>query len=169
MPRDRILGSRPGLPRRQGGSWSGSAAIASCVGERGSVEPDRLVAHVGGAVGVEPAAGPVAQTGATRRGTSQSVVRRMPIAVRSYVARRYRKNIRRYRQWRACAEKSAGSFSASCAGSHEADSSGKVQSETLDRENSYPSQLHGRFDCSGEIQNGATGSSADCVVVPRPV
>ena len=52
----------------------------------------------------------------------------MPIAVRSYVARRYRKNIRRYRQWRACAEKSAGSFSASCAGSHEADSSGKVQS-----------------------------------------
>ena len=55
------------------------------------------------------------------------VVRRMPIAVRSYVARRYRKNIRRYRQWRACAEKSAGSFSASCAGSHEADSSGKVQ------------------------------------------
>ena len=36
--------------------------------------------------------------GATRRGTSQSVVRRMPIAVRSYVARRYRKNIRRYRQ-----------------------------------------------------------------------
>ena len=36
-------------------------------------------------------------TGATRRGTSQSVVRRMPIAVRSYVARRYRKNIRRYR------------------------------------------------------------------------
>src|SRR5271157_1540115 len=51
----------------------------------------------------------------------------MPIAVRSYVARRYRKNIRRYRQWRACAQKSAGSFSASCAGSHEADSSGKVQ------------------------------------------
>ena len=43
-------------------------------------------------------------TGATRRGTSQSVVRRMPIAVRSYVARRYRKNIRRYRQWRACAK-----------------------------------------------------------------
>ena len=40
-------------------------------------------------------------TGATRRGISQSVVRRMPIAVRSYVARRYRKNIRRYRQWRA--------------------------------------------------------------------
>ena len=37
-------------------------------------------------------------TGATRRGTSQSVVRRMPIAVRSYVARRYRKNSRRYRQ-----------------------------------------------------------------------
>ena len=30
--------------------------------------------------------------------SSQSVVRRMPIAVRSYVARRYRKNIRRYRQ-----------------------------------------------------------------------
>ena len=41
---------------------------------------------------------PGCATGATRRGTSQSVVRRMPIAVRSYVARRYRKNIRRYRQ-----------------------------------------------------------------------
>ena len=42
-------------------------------------------------------------------------------------------------------------------------------SETLGRESPYPSQLHGRFDCSGEIQNGGTGSSADCVVVPRPV
>ena len=42
-------------------------------------------------------------------------------------------------------------------------------SETLDRESPGLSQLHGRFDCSGEIQNGATGSSADCVVVPRPV
>ena len=62
--RDSGSGGRPfgigaGLPRRQGGSWSGSTTIASCVGERGSVEPDRLVAHAGGAVGVEPAAGPV--------------------------------------------------------------------------------------------------------------
>ena len=129
-PRDggRPLGVGAGLPRRQGGARSGTAAVASCVGQRGGVEPDRLVAHAGGAVGLGPAAVPVAPTGATRRGTSQSVVRRMPIAARSYVARRYRKNIRRYRQWRACAEKSAGSFSASCAGSHEADSSGKVQS-----------------------------------------
>ena len=57
----RPLGIGAGLPRRQGGSWSGSATIASCVGERGSVEPDRLVAHVGGAVGVELAARPVAR------------------------------------------------------------------------------------------------------------
>ena len=76
-------------------------------------------------------------TGATRRGTSQSVVRRMPIAVRSYVARRYRKNIRRYRQWRACAEKSAGSFIASCAGSHEADSSGKCRTLQAIEYNKY--------------------------------
>ena len=40
-----------GLPRRQGGSWSGAATIAPCVGQRGGVEFDRLVAHAGGAVG----------------------------------------------------------------------------------------------------------------------
>src|SRR5262245_41540950 len=51
----------------------------------------------------------------------------MPIAVRSYVARRCRRNIRRSRSWRPCARKSAGSFSASYAGSHEVDTSGKVQ------------------------------------------
>ena len=36
----------------------------------------------------------------------------IPIAVRSYVARRYRKNIRRYRQYGAFTQRSAGSFSA---------------------------------------------------------
>ena len=60
-PRD---GGRPqcvgaGLPRRQGGAWSGTAAVASCVGQRGSVEPDRLVAHAGGAMGLGPAQVPV--------------------------------------------------------------------------------------------------------------
>ena len=32
-----------------------------CVGQRGGVEPDRLVAHAGGAVGLGPAAVPVAR------------------------------------------------------------------------------------------------------------
>src|SRR5208282_2315497 len=50
------LGVGAGLPRRQGGARSGTAAVASCVGQRGGVEPDRLVAHAGGAVGLEPAA-----------------------------------------------------------------------------------------------------------------
>ena len=60
-PRDggRPLGVGAGLPRRQGGSWSGTATIARCVGQRGGVEPDRLVAHAGGAVGLGPAAVPV--------------------------------------------------------------------------------------------------------------
>ena len=35
--------------------------------------------------------------------------------------------MRRYRPWRACPQKSAGSSSASCAASHEADRSGRVQ------------------------------------------
>ena len=62
-PRDggRPLGVGAGLPRRQGGSWSGTATIAPCVGQRGGVEPDRLVAHAGGAVGLGPAAVPVAR------------------------------------------------------------------------------------------------------------
>ena len=33
----------------------------ACVGQRGGVEPDRLVAHAGGAVGLGPAAVPVAR------------------------------------------------------------------------------------------------------------
>jgi DDE superfamily endonuclease len=52
----RPLGPGAGLPRRQGGSWSGSATIAAPVGQCGSVEPDQLVAYVGGVVGVGPAA-----------------------------------------------------------------------------------------------------------------
>ena len=62
-PRDggRPLGVGAGLPRRQGGARSGTAAVASCVGQRGGVEPDRLVAHAGGAVGLGPAAVPVAR------------------------------------------------------------------------------------------------------------
>ena len=47
-----------GLPRRQGGARSGTAAVASCVGQRGGVEPDRLVAHAGGAVGLGLAGAP---------------------------------------------------------------------------------------------------------------
>ena len=60
-PRDggRPLGVGAGLPRRQGGAWSGTAAVAPCVGQRGGVEPDRLVAHAGGAVGLGPAEVPV--------------------------------------------------------------------------------------------------------------
>ena len=51
----RPLGVGAGLPRRQGGAWSRTAAVASCVGQRGGVEPDRLVAHAGGAMGLGPA------------------------------------------------------------------------------------------------------------------
>ena len=62
-PRDggRPLGVGAGLSRRQGGSWSGTATIAPRVGQRGGVGPDRLVAHAGGAVGLGPAAVPVAR------------------------------------------------------------------------------------------------------------
>jgi hypothetical protein len=48
-------------------------------------------------------------------------------AVNSYVARPCARNIRACRRWRVCARKSVGSFSASCARSHEAETSGKVQ------------------------------------------
>src|SRR5262249_39111442 len=70
-------------------------------------------------------------TGATRRGTGRSAARRTRIAARSYVARRCRRKIRRYRPWRACVRKSAGSFGASCDGSHDAVTSGKVQFNDL--------------------------------------
>ena len=48
------------------------------VGQRGGVEPDRLVAHAGGAVGLGPAAVSVARP-ERLAGTSQSVVRRMNV------------------------------------------------------------------------------------------
>ena len=99
-PRDggRPLGAGAGLPRRQGGSWSGTARIAPCVGQRAGVEPDPVGGTRWWSCGPGTGRSPGCATGATRRGTSQSVVRRMRIAVRSHVARRRRKNIRRYRQ-----------------------------------------------------------------------
>ena len=128
-PRDggRPLGVGAGLPRRQGGSWSGTATIAPCVGQRGGVEPDRLVAHAGGAVGLGPAAVP----GSRDRSDSpwDKPERRPSHANRCQELRRealqeeysslpsvggLHRKIRRFIQ-RSCAE------------SHEADSSGKVQ------------------------------------------
>jgi hypothetical protein len=49
----------------------------------------------------------------------------------SYVAKRYRRNSRHCHRWRACGQNSAGSFGVSCGRSHEANSSGKVQSKPL--------------------------------------
>src|SRR5271157_3493890 len=104
-------------------------------------------------------------TGATHRGTRKSVARRTPIAVESYVARRCKGNIRICRRWRAYAQKSAGSCSASCAGPHEADTSGKVQQHPNRLENQV------RFDTGQEmsptLEHRADGLVTQEVAIPQ--
>ena len=124
-----LLGVGAGLSRRQGGSWSGTATIAPCVGQRGGVEPDRLVAHAGGAVGLGPAAVPVARPErlavGQARASSVACQSLSGVTSRGVTGRIFVATVSG-----GLAPKNPPVHSAPCAGSHDADSSGKVQRDT---------------------------------------
>src|SRR5262249_6626394 len=64
------LGAGAGLPRRQGGAWGGGAAVAPCVGPRGGLEPDRVVAQAGGAMGLGSGGAPLVRPNRVPVGSS---------------------------------------------------------------------------------------------------
>ena len=122
-PRDggRPLGVGAGLPRRQGGSWSGTATIAPVWANVGAWN---LIGWWHTLVELWAWDRPQSRLARPERlavGQARACVRRTPIAVRSYVARCYRRNIRRYRQWRACARNPPVHSAPHAPGTHEAD------------------------------------------------